>query len=136
MKFISNFYTKILPTFGYSYEWSVFFIIFLVAFVYGYRIGLGMMFTTAIVFEIFATATYGPATFLFPFKILSYSITVIVAGFLGKNLLKPNELDHKSKINFSKKNSVLISLFFAFIGFILTLNYDIITLFAELHLTS
>lgn len=105
--------------------------IFLVAFVYGYRIGLGMMLTTTIVFEIFATATYGPATFLFPFKIISYSITVIIAGFLGKNVFKPIELNNNNKINISKTKSVLISLFFAFIGFILTLSYDIITLFAE-----
>ncbi len=101
--------------------------IFLIAFVYGYRTGFAMMITTAFVFEFFASTVYGVATYLLPFKLVSYSITVITAAFIGK--IYYNEQNNAKRIedSLSIPNKVQTKILFAFIGLILTLIYDMIT---------
>jgi hypothetical protein len=109
---------------------TITFFIFLTAFVYGYRIGFMMMFTTSITFEFFASAFYGVATYLLPFKILSYTITVITAASIGKVYLKKEKFKDVDKKSSNKSNSIRIKIIFAFVGAVLTLFFDIITTFS------
>lgn len=119
--------------------------IFLVAYLYGYRVGFAMMLTTAILFEFFATIAYGFAGYLFFFKLVSYSITTIIGAFIGKAKQEQYEYTEEKEYNTrideakNKKNTItrtkytsLDILFFSVIGFFLTIIYDLITLFANL----
>ena len=97
--------------------------IFFVSMRFGAKIGFQMMITTTIIFELFASAIYGFGSWLFVFKFISYSIFVLLAGILYKRDLY-KEIIYNNSINSQK---YLYSFLFFFIGYSLTIIYDLIT---------
>lgn len=98
--------------------------IFIVSYYYGFRIGLSMMLTTAIIFELFASITYGFGGPLFFFKIFGYTITVTIAAYLSKvrsSYSNPNEDSNLFLRNLGSRIGFMI------IGVFLTLLFDLIT---------
>lgn len=97
--------------------------IFLVSFYYGLKIAFSMMITTTIIFELFASIVYGPGGFLFLFKIFSYIVNILIAVSLA-NILKENAKGSLFTKNISK---LQVRLGFAFVGFLITLIFDLVT---------
>ena len=120
---------------------------FLIAYLYGYRIGFAMMLTTATLFEFFATIAYGFAGYLFFFKLASYSITTLLGAFIGKSKREQYDYDQNEETvlgtgNDGTKNnndspiktkySYQDYLFFSMLGFCVTAIFDVVTLLANL----
>ena len=85
------------------------------------------MFTTSIIFEFYATSFYGFGGWLIIFKIISYSIIVLVGGLLHRMLQKSDSAE-KDRQHDNKQGSRVYNLILFFIlGFVLTVIYDFIT---------
>ena len=97
--------------------------IFLVSFYYGFRIGLPMMLTTAIIFELFASVAYGLSGPVFFFKLVAYLFNVLVASNIAKVLFDNYGTDEPKEL----KSATLQRIGFAIVGIFLTLIFDLIT---------
>lgn len=104
--------------------------IFLVSFYYGFKIGFSMMLTTSIIYELFASIVYGFSGPLFFFKIIAYTLNVIIASNLA-NVLK-QDLSNNSL--YESLNKISARLGFMIIGIIVTLLFDLITTFYSFFL--
>jgi hypothetical protein len=99
--------------------------IFLVSFYYGFKIGLPMMITTVIIYELFASIAYGFGGPLIVFKMIGYLFNVIVASYLGNISKDVQKNEPKTLLS----NNFSIRLGFMITGILLTVVYDIVTTF-------
>ncbi|OLS19876.1 MAG: hypothetical protein HeimC3_43150 [Candidatus Heimdallarchaeota archaeon LC_3] len=97
--------------------------IFLVTLRFGLKIGFQMMLTTAIIFELFATTVYGFGGWVLIFKIIGYLFFILVAGVMYKKEIYKELINENNSIN----QKYLYSILFFFIGYSLTIVYDLIT---------
>lgn len=89
-------------------------VVFLVSYMHGLRTGFATMLTTAIIFELFASMIYGVAGYLLPFKVLAYTLTVLVAVSLRSSNVDFGTLQFGRPLLFS-------------IGVFVTLIFDLST---------
>ena len=104
--------------------------IFLVSFYYGFKIGLSMMLTTSIIYELFASVVYGFSGPLFFFKIIAYLINVVIASTLA-SVMKQDFFNTQSQ---GPKITFISRIGFAVLGFTLTVVFDLITTFYSFFL--